>query len=283
MAQLNSSTPDYTLASVEAFVRRQERHTAEKCAAHLLPFLKPGLSVLDFGCGTGGISMGLAKAIEPGELHGVDMEQSQIDLARAAARNSGCNNTIFHVADVTTLPFEDGFFDVAHCHNVLLHIPDTGAVLSEVRRVLKPDGLIACRELVFESSVSYPGSERTKILWEMYMDVLKADDGHPEMGADLKNQLLMSGFTNVRASMSFSTFNKPEEISAFHDLVTKGFLSREITEAAIKYGAWTEKMSREVREAWDEWKDYPGAIAAFAYGEALANNPQPRPAGTVPA
>ena len=89
MAQLDSSTPDYTLGSVEEFARRQRRHTAENRAAHLLPFLKPGHIVLDFGCGAGGISVGLAKAIEPGELHGVDMEQSQINMARAAARDSG--------------------------------------------------------------------------------------------------------------------------------------------------------------------------------------------------
>ncbi len=239
MGQLDSSTPDYTLGSVEAFVRRQRRHTAENRAAHLLPLLKPGLSVLDFGCGAGGISVGLAKAIEPGELHGVDMERSQIDLARAAAKDNGCDNAIFHVGDVTSLPFEDGYFDVAHCHNVLLHVPDTGAVLSEVRRVLKPGGLIACRELVFGSSVAHPGSEHTERLWEMYMDVLEADDGHPEIGMDLKNRLRIAGFANVRASMSFTTFSEPEEISAFHELVTKGFLSLEITDAAMKYRAWT--------------------------------------------
>ena len=273
MAQLDSSTPDYTLGSVEAFVRRQRRNTAENCAAYLLPYLKPGLRVLDFGCGAGGISVGLAMAVEPGELCGMDMERSQIDLATAAAKDSGCDNAMFQVGDVTSLPFEDGYFDVAHCHNVQLHVPDTGAVLSEVRRVLKPGGLIACRELVFGSIVAHPGTGHMERLWEMYMDVLEADDGHPEIGLNLKNRLLTAGFANVRASMSFSTFSEPGEIAAFHELVTQGFLSPAITEAAIKYRAWTEGMTQEVREAWDEWKSDPGAIAAFAYGEALANNP----------
>ena len=82
--------------------------------------------------------------------------------------------------------------------------------------------LIDCRELVFESSVSHPGSEHTKELWEMYVHVLETDSGHPEIGMDLKNQLLTAGFTNIPASMSFAAFSKPEEISAFHDLVTRG-------------------------------------------------------------
>ena len=115
----------------------------ETHASHLLPYLKPGLRVLDFGCGPGTISVGLAKAIEPGELHGIDVEESQIDLARSAAESGGHRTAIFHVGSATRLPFEDDYFDAAHCHAVLMHIPDTQATLSEVRRVLKPGGIIA--------------------------------------------------------------------------------------------------------------------------------------------
>ena len=124
-----SATPDYTMGFGEEFMGSLRRFTAQSNSAYLLPFLRPGLRVLDFGCGPGTISVGLAKEAAPGELHGVDMEASQIDLARSAAQASGIDNAIFQVADVTALPFEDGFFDVAHCHNVLMHIPDTQAVL----------------------------------------------------------------------------------------------------------------------------------------------------------
>ena len=64
------------------FQKLLRHRNAETNAAHLLSYLKPGLRVLDFGCGPGTISMGLAKAVEPGELHGVDMEESQISIAQ---------------------------------------------------------------------------------------------------------------------------------------------------------------------------------------------------------
>ena len=96
----------------EEFLESLGRFTAEANATYLLPYLRPGLRVLDFGCGPGTISVGLAKSIRPGELHGVDMEVSQVELARSVARSGGHNNAIFHVGDVTELPFEDGFFDV---------------------------------------------------------------------------------------------------------------------------------------------------------------------------
>ena len=150
------STPDYTMGFSEEMLEALRRFTAEANAAYLLPYLRPGLRVLDFGCGPGTISVGLAKAVAPGELHDVDMEESQVDLARSTAETNGQDNAIFHVADVTEMPFEDGFFDVAHCHNVLMHIPDTAAALAEVKRVLRLGGIIGCREMICESSFTHP-------------------------------------------------------------------------------------------------------------------------------
>ena len=79
-------------------------------------------------------------AAAPGELHGIDMEASQIEMARSVAAAGGHDNAFFRTGDATDLPFEDASFDVAHCHAVLMHVPDTQAVLTEVKRVLKPGG-----------------------------------------------------------------------------------------------------------------------------------------------
>ncbi len=147
MTQRDFSTPDYTSGFSDEMLESFSRYTAETSATYLLPYLRPGLRVLDFGCGPGTISVGLAKAVAPGEMHGVDIEASQVDMARMVASANRQDNAIFHVGDVTDLTFEDGYFDVAHCHNVLLHVPDTGAALAEVSRVLKPGGIIACREM----------------------------------------------------------------------------------------------------------------------------------------
>ena len=156
MTQPESPTPDYAISYGEGFTQVERLHTAEANAAYLLPLLRPGLRVLDFGCGSGDISVGLAKAIAPGELHGVDLEEAQIELARSLAGPAGLGNAIFHVGDVTALPFQDGFFDVAHCHNTLTYVPDTQAALAEVKRVLKPGGLIACREMICGPASSIP-------------------------------------------------------------------------------------------------------------------------------
>ena len=268
-----SATPDYTMGFSDEFLRILRRFTAEANAAYLLPYLRPGLCVLDFGCGPGTISVGLAKAVSPGQLHGVDMEESQVDLARAVALAGGQENTIFHVGDVTDLPFEDGLFDVAHCHNVLMHVPDTAAVLAEVKRVLKPGGIVGCREMICGASFTHPDFGVIRRAWNMFEDLLAADDGHPQMGKDLKTQILGAGFSNIKADAAFDVYSAPEDIEFIYNRILSWFLSPEITEAAIKYGASTEKLCEDIRAAYEKWREHPGAFLAVAYGEAVANKP----------
>ena len=267
------ATPDYTLGFSQEILESLRRHTAQASAAHLLPYLRPGLRVLDFGCGPGTISAGLARAVHPGELHGVDMEASQIDLARNVAKAYGQDNAIFHVGDVTAFPFEDGFFDVAHCHNVLMHVPDTQAVLSEVKRVLKPGGILACREMICESSFTHPDFGVIRKAWDMFEDLLEADEGHAQMGKEINTHLLKAGFDNVRTTASFDTYSTPNDIEFIYDLANVWFLSPEITEAAIKYGAATEKLCTDIKVAYEKWREHPGAICCVAFGEAIANSP----------
>ncbi|MCP4397870.1 MAG: class I SAM-dependent methyltransferase [bacterium] len=72
----------YDAAHAKQVVRRR---TAESHAAFFFPHLCAGMSLLDCGCGPGAITVGLAGAVAPGEVVGLDIEKSQIDLARSNA------------------------------------------------------------------------------------------------------------------------------------------------------------------------------------------------------
>lgn len=266
-------TPDYTMGYSEEFLQALLRYTAKTHAAYLLPYLKPGLRILDFGCGPGTISMGLAEAVDPGELHGIDMEPSQIELAKYFAARDGRDNTTYHVGDVLDLPFDDEFFDVAHCCNVLQHVPDTQAVLREVTRVLKPGGLVASREMISESCFTHPDFGVIRRAWDMFEDLLAADEGHPQMGKDMKTHFVEAGFANIQVGASFDTYSTPDEVAFIYGLALQWFLSPEITEAAIKYGASTPELCEAIGVAYEKWKDHPGAFAAVAQGEVIARKP----------
>ena len=114
----------------------------------------------------------------------------------------GHGNATFHVGDVTDLPFEDDYFDVAHCHAVLMHVPDTGGVLAEVMRVLKPGGIISSREFFVASSFLEPSNENIDAAWTTFSRLLAANGGHPQMGKELKNTFLEAGFSDIWAGGS---------------------------------------------------------------------------------
>ena len=168
MPDNTSPTSSYTMGYSDEFRQLLNRRSAETHAFYLMPHLKSGLRVLDFGCGPGTITVGLARAVDPGEVHGIDAEASQIDLARAACVAGGHANATFHVGDVTNMPFEDNFFYVAHCHAVLMHVPDSAAVLAEVKRVLKPRGLLASRESIIASCFLDPVGNNLSHGWDVF-------------------------------------------------------------------------------------------------------------------
>ena len=273
MTERTSSESSYTMGYSEEFRQLLDRRSAETHAAHLLPRLKAGLRVLDFGCGPGTITVGLAKAVETGEVHGIDMEESQIGLARAAAEAGGHGNATFHVGDVTDLPFEDDYFDVAHCHAVLMHVPDTGGVLAEVMRVLKPGGIISSREFFVASSFLEPSNENIHAAWATFSRLLAANGGHPQMGKELKNTFLEAGFSDIWAGGSFDFFSTAEDVAFLHGFIKDWFYSPEVIAAATKYGLATHEQFDAWSNAMDEWKDLAGACGAFAFGEAIARKP----------
>ena len=93
------------------------------------------------------------------------------------------------------------------------------------------------------------------------------------MGKELKGHFLAAGFENVRTANSFDIYSAPADVAFIHGFAKKWFLSPEITEAAIKYGATTKELCLQMGDAYDRWLDHPGAMCALAFGEATANKP----------
>ena len=273
MSENTSPSPAYTMGYTPEFLQLLGRRNAETHAAYLLSHLEPGMKVLDFGCGPGTITVGLAQAVPIGEVHGVDMEHSQIDLARAAASAGGHHNAEFHVGNVYELPFEDNSFDAAHCHAVLMHVPDTLRALQEVKRVLKPEGIIGGREMIASSSFSEPMGETTDEAWATFIKLLEANGGHPEMGKELKSHLLDAGFVDIRASGSFDSFSSPADIAFLHAFIIDWFFMPRVVEAATQLGLATHEQFDRWRLEMDQWKDEPGAVGGLAFGEAIGRKP----------
>jgi ubiquinone/menaquinone biosynthesis C-methylase UbiE len=107
MADQPANTEVYSQRDNPAFETLIATRTAAREAAFFLPHLRPGMCLLDVGCGPGSITLGLADAVVTGELVGIDMQQSQVQQARHRAVERGVANVRFEVGDAYRLPFPD--------------------------------------------------------------------------------------------------------------------------------------------------------------------------------
>ncbi|MGH7021278.1 MAG: class I SAM-dependent methyltransferase [Brevundimonas sp.] len=118
---------------------------AQRAAKALLASVQaPTFSrVLDAGCGTGGMMAWAEAELGAGALFGVDLSP---DAVRAcSARNPQWS---VQQGSVMDMPLPDGGFDLVICNDVIQHLPTDGGdliALKEIRRVLKPGGLLVLR------------------------------------------------------------------------------------------------------------------------------------------
>lgn len=268
----NQKDAVYTMGYNTAYVRMQERFAQQNSVTFLIPHLLPNQRLLDIGCGAGFLSARMANAVAPGELVGIDIEQSQVDIARETAAQKNVDNARFRVADALDLPFADSSFDVAHLGGVLMHVADVEAALAEAMRVLKPGGLLACRDLMPESSFAHPELGVMQSSFDAFIDLVAADGGHPSIARDIKGRLKQAGFTDVRVSHAIETYDDAEELDIFSAIIRQWFLS-DVVDAAQEYGLMTANMKLEIAKCLEQWRKHPAALAGVASCQALAIRP----------
>lgn len=106
-----------------------------------------GKSVLDIGCGAGGIDIALTRIHGAGYVCGVDVEDTVLAHARGLIETAGLADRIgcLKVAP-GPLPFPPGTFDIVFSKDSIVHIPDKHALMAEVFRVLRPGGLFVASD-----------------------------------------------------------------------------------------------------------------------------------------
>ena len=187
------------------------KRTASQDAAILLPHLRAGMRVLDAGCGPGSITLGLATAVAPGEVIGIDAQPSLVDQARALAVQRGVTNVRFEVANVYDLPFPDGSFDAAFNNTVLMHLREPVRALAELRRVLRPGGIAGVRDPDSGGDIIGPDTPLLQQWFSLRDRVLRHNGGNPHIGRYHGRLLLEAGFVRAEASASVRSRGSLEE------------------------------------------------------------------------
>jgi ubiquinone/menaquinone biosynthesis C-methylase UbiE len=129
---------------------------------HLEPILdrvgiQPGERVLELGPGPGMFTLEAARRAGPeGRLIAVDIQPEMIGQVEARVREAGLTNVETHVASAYDTPLENDGVDRAFLVTVLPEIPDQARALAELRRVLRPGGVLSITEEFYDPDYPLP-------------------------------------------------------------------------------------------------------------------------------
>jgi SAM-dependent methyltransferase len=115
---------------------------SQKLAPLFIEFVgvENGEKILDVGCGTGSLTFALARTVDLSEIAAIDY--SPVFVQEAIRRNTDPRIKV-RQADACALPFEGGTFDRALALLVLHFVPEAGKAVAEMRRVVRPGGVVA--------------------------------------------------------------------------------------------------------------------------------------------
>lgn len=270
--QAANRTDVYTHGHHESVLRSHRWRTADNSAGYLLPALSPGMRLLDVGCGPGTVTLDLAARLDPGEVVGVDASADVVELARAAATDSGQVNVRFEVGDAYRLAYPDDWFDVVHAHQVLQHLTDPVAALKEMRRVTRPGGLVAVRDADYAAMTWYPTTPELDDWMRLYHQVTEANRAEADAGRRLLSWVRAAGFDPAGTSATASTwcFAEDGDRAWWSGLWADRCLESDFAAQALAGGVADQARLQRVAAAWRAWGANPDAWFAVLHGEVLA-------------
>ncbi len=260
----------YTHGHHESVLRSHRWRTAENSAAYLLPHLRPGLDLLDVGCGPGNLTRDLAARVAPGRVVGLDAAADVIATAQADADAAGDERVTFTAGDVYALDLPDASFDVVHAHQVLQHLSDPVGALRELRRVVRPDGLVAVRDGDYAAMVWAPSDPRLDRWLELYHELTRVNRAEADAGRHLLGWAQAAGFTEVVATTSTWTFADPDTRGWWGDLWADRVTQSAFAEQVRAHGLADDAELAELADAFRAWADAPDGFWAVLHGEVLA-------------
>ena len=147
---MSSSLTPFLATDAEVYEHFMGRWSA-RLAEPFVDFagVQPGSKVLDVGCGTGTLSLALAK--RGAQTVGVDASESYLDGARGLRAHP---DLTYEHGDARHLPYSSASFDACVSTLAIDVIPEVDLVAAEMRRVTRPGGVVACGTFDFWGGMS---------------------------------------------------------------------------------------------------------------------------------
>lgn len=230
--------------------------------------------VLEVGCGVGAQSEILLRRFPDIKLTGIDLSEKQLDAAKVSLGNLAFAKDRFSLLQMSgqDLKFDSESFDGAFICFVLEHVPDPRRVLSEVRRVLSPGGVIYITEVLNSSFFLDPYSPNVWKYWMAFNDFQYDQKGDPFMGAKLGNLLMQNGYRNIETEVKtwFLDNRYPQKRKEIIEFWSELLMSA--SDQLLKAGYVTQETVDGMESEMSVVANDPNSVFFFSFIQAKARN-----------
>ena len=260
----------YTHGTSEEMLGVMAGRRAAEWLGFLLPYIKPGFAMADLGCGPGSITVDLADLVKPGKVVGLDINTDQFEKGRRMAAARRLDNVEFRRGNMAELPFEDASLDAVIAITAVQHLPDPLVGLREIRRVLKPGGVVGIKDEDWGSLLWEPATPMLKQCASLITRVWERNGGKPFYPRHLRRLLLEAGFARAEQGAIARAFGTPQGTRWLCEHFLRGhFIEPAFAQTAIREG-WADGATLEAMQAETEaWADRPDAFWSLTFCEAI--------------
>jgi len=228
-------------------------------------------SLLEVGSGVGAQTEILLERFPHIKIQCIDISPVQVEQARKRLQAVAAKGQVkFDVGNATQLPYPTSTFDGAYLCWFLEHVQEPIAILKEIHRVLKPEGVIFCSEVMNATFFLHPYSPATLQYWFAFNDHQWTLRGDPFVGGKLANYLLTAGFGNVSTEVKTMLLDnrapkqRAETIEYWTNLLLSGAPS------LLEAGKVTQELVDEMTRELERLKGSTDAVFFYSFVQARA-------------
>lgn len=194
--------------------------------------LRPGMRVLDIGCGSGDVTLIAAELVgSAGHVVGIDRSVRMVHAAQERVSVAGVDNVTFETRDINDPP--DGPFDAVVGRRVLMYHPDPVRAVRGLAAALRDGGIVAFHEHAAVEPLPEDGLVLHRTVQGWLRETVRREGGNVRMGLELHAALTQAGLgvAQIRAEAVVQTPTQPYALASIVGAVLPRIVERGVATA----------------------------------------------------